>query len=100
MQLIPLKAIPKQAFQVVLNEQTTQLNIYTTNGGLFMDVLVNNVPIIYGTICLDRVRIIRDAYLGFKGDLLFFDTEGKEDPGYTGLGTRFLLAYVPPEELV
>lgn len=100
MQIIPITATPNQTFQIILSEQLTQLNIYTTVGGLFIDVLVNNLPIMYGSICQDRNLIVRDKYLGFSGDLMFFDTQGSSDPTYDGLGSRYLLAYFTPDELL
>lgn len=100
MKIIPLKSVPKQTFQIVLSNQLTQFNIYTTVGGLFIDVLVNNLPIMYGTICQDRNLIVRDRYLGFSGDIMFFDTQGENDPTYDGLGSRYFLAYFTDDELL
>lgn len=100
MEIIPLRAIPNQTVIVRLLEQVTQLNVYQKPQGLFIDVLVNNAPIVMGVICQDRNAIVRDAYLGFIGDIAFLDNEGTEDPIYTGLGSagsRFSLAYLPPE---
>jgi hypothetical protein len=37
--------------------------------------------------------------VGFIGDLIFIDTQGTSDPNYTGLGSRFLLAYLSPTDL-
>lgn len=101
MEIIPLRAIPNQTVIVRLQEQVTQLNVYQKPQGLFIDVLVNNEPVVMGVICQDRNAIVRDAYLGFVGDLAFLDNEGNDDPDYTGLGgagSRFSLAYLPPEE--
>lgn len=101
MEIIPLRAIPNQTVIVRLLEQVTQLNVYQKPQGLFIDVLVNNEPIVMGVICQDRNAVVRDAYLGFVGDLAFIDNEGSKDPEYSGLGavgSRFSLAYLPPEE--
>lgn len=99
MEIIPLRAIPNQTVIVRLLDQVTQLNVYQKPQGLFIDVLVNNAPIVMGVICQDRNAIVRDAYLGFAGDLAFIDNEGSEDPEYSGLGavgSRFSLAYMTP----
>jgi len=37
--------------------------------------------------------------LGFLGDLFFFDTQGSNDPTYTGLADRYLLAFLTQAEL-
>jgi hypothetical protein len=43
---------------------------------------------------------VRSAYLGFVGDLCFFDTQGTEDPTSPGLGTRYLFVYLEAADLV
>jgi len=68
--------------------------------GLFIDVFVNNQLIIGGVICENLNRIVRDSYLGFIGDLIFYDTtKGGNDPDYTGLGSRYLLVYLEQSDL-
>lgn len=95
MQNIPISAMPSQSLQTTLGGQNCKINIYTLSTGLFLDLFVNNSPILTGIICRDRLKLIRLAYLGFIGDLSFVDTQGTDDPVYTGLGSRFLLMYLP-----
>lgn len=99
MQIVPLQPVPKQYLQVQLDGQNTQINLYTTIGGLFMDVLVDDVAIISGVICQNLNPIVQNGYLGFSGDLAFMDMQGSSDPEYTGLGSRYLLAYLSASEL-
>lgn len=99
MLIIPVQAVPSQTLTVSLNNQTTELAIYTHASGLYMDVSVNNTLIVGGRICQNLNRIVRAIYLGFSGDIAFGDTQGTDDPVYTGLGTRFLLGYFFPSEL-
>lgn len=94
MRVIPIAASPSQTLSVVLANQSCGMNIYQKTPGLFADLYVNDVLIIGGVLCLNTVLIVRDAYLGFTGDLAFFDMQGLDDPVYTGLGSRWLLAYV------
>ena len=98
-QQIPLQAVPNQSLNPSIGGQAVQLNLYQKSTGLFMDVLVDNVPIVSGTICENLNRIVRDAYLGFVGDFVFLDTQGSSDPTYQGLGTRFLLFYLTAADL-
>jgi hypothetical protein len=99
-QLIPLNSAPNQTVTVLLGAQSTQVYIYQKNNfGLFCDVSVNNALIIGGVICQNLNRIVRDAYLGFIGDLVFNDTQGTADPVSTGLGSQFVLLYFTPAEL-
>lgn len=99
MLIVPLQAIPNQTVTVTLNNQVTQLNIYQTYGGLFIDVYLENTLVIGGVIAENQNRIIRSAYLGYSGDFAFIDTQGSNDPDYTGLGTRFFLTYLTEDEL-
>jgi hypothetical protein len=99
MQIVPIQDLASQTLNATLANQSTQLNIYTNSQGLFMDVLVNGDLIIGGVVCQDRNRIVRDAYLGFTGDLCFQDTQGTNDPGSPGLGTRYQLCYLDAFDL-
>jgi len=99
MQQIPLNSIPNQTINVQLAGQSCALNVYQKSTGLYMDVLVNDVLIIGGVICENLNRIVRSLYLGFIGDFAFVDTQGSNDPYYTGIGTRYYLLYFSPSEL-
>nr|WP_321986132.1 hypothetical protein [uncultured Lichenicoccus sp.] len=93
MQSIPLSPIPNQTFGVLLDQQNCQINLYTRltapgHTALFLDLSVNNALVIGGVLCLNRVLIVRQTYLGFAGDLAFLDTiTNSTNPVYTGLGT-------------
>lgn len=101
-QIIPLTEAPSQAISVTLGTQPCQINVYTksinvpiqppgdipsdpfpTYGNInpvFLDLYVNDVLIIGGVLCRNETRIVRDAYLGFIGDLAFIDLDGDSDP--------------------
>lgn len=97
---VPLQAVPSQSVSVTLSNQNCQLNVYWTAYGLFMDVYVAGTLIIGGVICQNQNVIVRDAYLGFIGDFMFFDNSGAgADPVYTGLGTTYSLLYLTPTDL-
>lgn len=95
---VPLVATPSQRLQVTLGDQDCRIAIYQKTTGMFIDLSVAGVPIMSGVLCHDRSRIVRYAYLGFIGDLLFVDTQGRDDPQYAGLGSRWLLGYAAPVE--
>lgn len=97
---VPIQAVPSQTLAVVLANQPCRINIYSRRQGLFVDLYVNNLPIVTGVIALDANRLVRDAYLGFIGDLAFYDTLGSDDPAYTGLGSRYVLLYLEASDLV
>lgn len=95
MQKLPIVAQPSQTMTVMLGAQQCSISIYQRYGLVFLDLTINGVRKITGTICRDRVNVARHAYTGFAGKLAFVDTQGTSDPEYTGFGTRYQLAYVP-----
>ena len=99
MQIIPVQALESQTLGVTLDNQNCSINIYQKNYGLFLDLSVSNALVIGGVICLDEVRIVRNTYLGFVGDLAFYDTQGTDDPVYTGLGARWQLLYLEEADI-
>lgn len=99
MQIIPLAAIASQTLKVVLAQQSCVLNIYQKSTGLYLDVILEGETILSGVLCRDRVRCVRQAYLGFVGDLAFMDTQGTEDASFQGLGSRWVLMYLEASDL-
>jgi hypothetical protein len=99
MRLVPIIAAPSQTVQAILGGQSCRLEIYQKSTGLFINVYVNDALIIGGVVCENENRIVRSLYLGFIGDLAFFDTAGDADPEYRGLGSRWLLLYLTPEDI-
>jgi len=95
-QVIPLAATPNQTLKCVLGGQYCTIRLMTTSAGLLIDILVDEAPVVQGVLCLDQNRLIRYPYLGFVGDLVFVDTQGSQDPEYSGLGSRYQLLYLSP----
>jgi hypothetical protein len=100
MLVIPITAVPSQTITVQLAGQPCRIAIYQKTTGLYLDLFLNDVVVVTGVLCLDAVFLVRDPYFNFIGDLSFFDMQGGEDPLYTGLGSRWFLAYLAPGELV
>lgn len=98
-QLIPLRPLPNQQVQVQLGTQAVTINVFQQAYGLYVDVFVGGTAIIQGVIGENLNRIVRSAYLGFDGDLVFWDTQGEDNPVYTGLGDRWQLAYIDAADL-
>ena len=94
MQLIPIKPTASQTFTIQLGTQFCKINLYQKFNGLYFDLIVNGETIVQTMICLNRVGLVRYAYLGFVGQLVFIDTQGDTDPNYEYLGTRYILAYI------
>lgn len=98
MLVIPTVATQNQSLDVLLGNQNCQIELAQKAFGMFINVYVSNALIIGGVICQDRNRIVRDAYLGFIGDLFFYDTQGTDDPTYEGLNSRYFLVYLEPAD--
>jgi hypothetical protein len=94
--VIPLLTVASQLLTVQLNQQNCNINVYQGIGGLFIDLGINGKLIIGGVIAHDRCKIVRDPYLGFTGDLAFWDSQGTQDPDWTGLNQRYYLGYFYP----
>jgi hypothetical protein len=110
--LIPIQDVFAQTVNVTLANQVCQINIYQKQytdsanptspnliTSLFCDLYINNTLIIGGVICQNLNKIVRDLYLGFIGDIVFFDTQGVNDPSSPGLGTRYVLLYLEAADL-
>lgn len=93
MLIVPVQAVPNQTISILLGGQSCQITLTTRFFGLFFDLAVSNENVRNGVICQNLNRIIRYPSLGFTGDFWWTDTQGSDDPVYTGLGSRFLLEY-------
>jgi hypothetical protein len=110
---IPIQPVASQSFSVTLAGQSCQINVYQKTWyetgpdegeflpqyAVYLDLYVNNALLIGGVICRNMVRIVRDAYFGFIGDLAFYDSQGADDPVASGLGSRFQLIYLEAADL-
>ena len=85
---------------IALGGQRCQIDVRQRRTGLFLDLYVAGNLVIAGALCQDRNPVVRSVYLGFAGDLAFIDTQGTDDPSYTGLGSRWVLAYLTPSDFV
>lgn len=93
-QTIPLANVPYQTFSITLGGQRCKITIYQKAEGLFLDLSVSQVQIVTAMICRDRINLLRYPYMGFIGNLAFIDTQGTNDPDYTGFDSRYVLVYL------
>jgi len=98
MQTVPLQPVPSQSTKVVLGGQNCQILVYQKPQGVFVDINADGVDISVGTIARDAVPLVSREYAGFSGNLLFIDSQGSDDPSYSGLGDRFAMVYLTAEE--
>jgi hypothetical protein len=112
--IIPLGSFPSQELSVTLGGRSFQMRVYTKTlqvplvtpivtippafeviDPFFIDIYENQLLFLGGVRLLNGVRVVRDSYLGFPGDLALFDLVGSEEPRVDGLGTRWVLTYWP-----
>jgi hypothetical protein len=98
-QQIALQPVPSQQLQVVLDGQQCSLSIYVKSQCMFFDLALSGSPIAYAVQCKNMISLVPTSYLGFEGYLVFVDTQGSEDPQYSGLGSRWQLLYLDAEDL-
>lgn len=90
---IPLKPIPAQRFTCPLAGQSYTFWLRQLQSGLYLDLAMQTRPLILGALCLHGTDIIRNPASPLQGTLTFTDTQGSQDPDYTGLGSRFVLQF-------
>lgn len=120
MPVIPLAATPSQTVTVAVSGQRLRINVYektaykvwgtevgydgvarprgpvtTRTPALYADVFSNDALVAGGVICRNGMRLLRQNFTGFVGDLVFFDLAGNDDPLSAGLGTRWFLYFLP-----
>jgi hypothetical protein len=93
---IPLPPTPNPSFSCRLDDKNAQITLTTTDHGLYADVIYDGTPVALGRLCLDRVDINPNRYLGMPQFLGFVDLQGAQDPTYDGFNTRYLLVYGSP----
>jgi hypothetical protein len=91
MKEIPLKPVANQSLTYVDNNLIFNIKLYTMSDYLYFDLGVNGTTITQTTICRNIAPLIKQRYLGYRGNFAFLDTQGQSDPVYTGLGSRFVL---------
>lgn len=83
---LPVESIPNQFFSTSLNGVTWSITLETRLDNLYISLSNNNDGVVLlNRICLDR------THLGFG--FVFVDIDGKSDPAFDMLGTRYLLIW-------
>ena len=99
MKTIPIADVFAQTLRVQLGGQGCRIDLKQKSTGFYVDLYVNDAPIVLGVLCRNRVRLVRSAHFGFIGDLAMVDMVDDTDPSSPGLGTRWLLCYLEPADL-
>ncbi|EAA8256840.1 hypothetical protein AH633_002520 [Salmonella enterica subsp. enterica] len=100
MQTISIEPKKSQTLSINLAGQLCVIRLIQRESFMYMDLTANGNPIMQGVPCLYGNKMVGYSYLGFKGDLVFIDNDGQNDPFYEGLGSRYILYYIEENELV
>jgi hypothetical protein len=97
---IPIQPVPSQQVLCVLDGQNCQIAIYQKGDSVFVDLNSNGVNMCVACLAHNAVPLDSlNSYDGFQGNLFFIDTQGLDDPQYTGFGSRWVLVYLTAAEL-
>ena len=104
MQVIPIQPVPSQQVLCVLGGQNCQIAIYERAAqgftNIYVDLNSNGTNMFLATLAHNGDPLDPcNSYDGFQGNLFFVDTQGVDDPQYTGFGTRWFLVYLTPAEM-
>lgn len=98
---IPLRNLPSQEIQVVLDDQECTISVYWRFGLMFLDLTVGDNIVCTGAICRNGASITQFPSLYFKGSLHFWDVQGSmKPPQWNGLEDRYALFYLSDSEIV
>src|SRR5579859_5767499 len=100
MLVIPIQPVPSQQVLCVLDGQNCQFSVYLRNSKIYVDLNSNGENICLACLAHNAVALDScNSWSGFLGNLYFIDTQGKDDPEYSGFNTRWYLVYLFSDEL-
>lgn len=91
---IPLQPIPAQRLTFELGGQKIEISLITRlQNQIYISIFADGHPIVANRLCLNLTPVIGTDYLPIKGNLMFVDTRGEQDPTWTELGSRYKLIW-------
>ena len=97
MELINLDAIPNQEFTVPLGGNNYSVKIYSIDGHMSYDLLIDAVSVIKGFKLVNDIPLLPYTYQEINGNLLLSLSED-EIPDYESFGTSQYLYYLTQDE--
>lgn len=94
MMTIPLKTIPNQEFNIVIDDRECTIHLYQRDDHLYVDLAVGDSTVIAGEICQNLCGIATPMEATLPGVFVFVDTQGDTPPQWDGLGDRYSLLYI------
>ena len=100
---LPLEAMVHQEFLITLGEQDCPIALCQRGAALYLDLNAGGVTVCRGAICQPGAGIVQQATAAFEGQLFLVDTRSRpmeqQPPQWQGLGTRWKLCWLTPEEV-
>ncbi|MBD5417377.1 MAG: hypothetical protein HDR50_06905 [Desulfovibrio sp.] len=100
---LPLEAMVNQEFLVTLGEQDCTIALYQRGASMYLDLNAGGAIICRGAICQPGMGIVQRATMAFAGQLYLLDERSQpmeqQPPQWQGLGTRWKLYWLSPEEV-
>jgi hypothetical protein len=94
---LPIQAIPNQEFQALLDGNSWDITIRSTNGVMSLTLMLNGATVIENIRCVAGSLVIPSQYEE-SGNFLFL-TANNQLPDYTVFGTTQSFIYVSAAEL-
>lgn len=98
MQLVELKNIPNQIFNIVLNDVDYRIQVKTIQDLTFISVWVGGEVLFYNQICVPNGFVNPYNYLSQNGKL-FFRCLDNEYPNYRQFSNTQWLYFLTPKEV-
>lgn len=95
---VALQPVPSQIVRIVLDNQNVQLKVYDKGGRIYIDVNSDGSDIVTAALVFNGNPVRCCAYIPFRGNFVFIDVQGSENPEYIGLGSRYKLIYLTAAE--
>ena len=97
MQIITLKNIPRQRFNVVLEGSSFDISLYAVGDCMYADISKDGSVVVAGVRCMPNFRLIPYRYLEGKAGNFVFQTDGSY-PWYENFSVDQQLYYVTATE--
>ena len=97
MELVTLKAISSQRFNITLSGNSYDIRIFSTEGGMACDISINGVSVISGFKMINDVPLLVYPHQEISGNLVL-SLPDDETPNYEGFGSSQFLYYLNAEE--
>lgn len=86
------ETLPNQSISFDIDEGYIDLDLRTTETGLYCNIALNGEQIFYGRRCCNKSPLFLSPNV-IKGNLYFKDLYGNNDPNYEEFNSRYILIY-------